>query len=132
MLHALRWAESLTFGIAPRLLQLLVIVNVILHTWRNKLDRPRKPCEAQQRGALHNHILVWFKKRLLPNDYSALRPVEKTVKGNDWKQRPKNQKVDKVIHCRGKTADGKKDLRTHEDNIYHSFEIGRVWTEMVQ
>ena len=76
--------------------------------------------------------MVWFKKRLLPDDYSALRPVEKTVKGNDWKQRPKNQKVDKVVHCRGKTADGKKDLRTHEDNIYHSFEIGRVWTEMVQ
>ena len=49
--------------------------------------------EAQQRGALHSHILVWYKRRASRGDYSALPPVPRTAKGNDSKQRPKGQVV---------------------------------------
>jgi len=49
--------------------------------------------EAQQRGALHSHILCWFEKRTLPNDYKALNGIPREVKGNDLRQRPATQHV---------------------------------------
>ncbi len=49
--------------------------------------------EAQQRGALHSHILCWFKPRVLKPEYKALRAITRTAKGTDSKQRPKEQVV---------------------------------------
>ena len=47
----------------------------------------------QQRGALHSHILCWFKPRVYPSGYTPLRPVTRTAKGNESKQRPRAQEV---------------------------------------
>ena len=44
--------------------------------------------EAQQRGALHAHILVWLRKRKPHDDWQALPPVPRIVKGKSLKQRP--------------------------------------------
>ena len=66
-------------------------------------------------------LFRWFQKRALPENYQALRPVERVVAGTDWKQRPKDKHV---------TRDPMGKYQ--EDNIYHSYEVGRVWAEMVR
>ena len=44
--------------------------------------------EAQQRGALHAHILVWLRKRKPHEHWQALPPVPRIVKGKSLNQRP--------------------------------------------
>lgn len=48
--------------------------------------------EAQARGALHAHILEWWRKRRPENfpGYKPLQPVERVISGNDPKQRPES------------------------------------------
>lgn len=84
--------------------------------------------EAQMRAALHAHILCWFARRdvaardarLCREDrlYTPLPPVERTAPGVGPKQRPAAQRANwaKYQHV--------------EDNLYHSFEMGRVTAEM--
>ena len=74
--------------------------------------------EAQQRGALHAHILVWLRKRKSHPHWQALPPVPRTVKGNGPKQRPLGspqlQSPQKIQH----------------DSCYQLAEMGRVSAEM--
>ena len=49
--------------------------------------------QAQQRGSLHAHILVWFKRRRGLKDWTALPPIEAKKKGADPKQRPLTDKI---------------------------------------
>ena len=75
--------------------------------------------EAQNRAALHAHILAWFRRRR--STAPPLPAVEQTTPGNEQKQRPRTQKV---------AAFPDKDYR--EDNMYHHAEVARVVTEMVR
>ena len=75
--------------------------------------------EAQNRAALHSHILCWFRPRR--SDAPPLHAVEHKGPGNEQKQRPRTQKVD---------AFPKDEYR--EDNMYHNAEVARVSTEMVR
>ena len=77
--------------------------------------------EAQQRGALHSHILLWYAKRDLKTNYRALERIPRTVPGNDSKQRSKNSVVPPLPQ---------KDYS--EDNIYHHNQVGRIWCEMIR
>ena len=74
--------------------------------------------EAQQRGALHAHILVWLRKRKAHDDWQALPPVPRVVKGKSLKQRPlgslPQQAPQKIQH----------------DSCYQLAEMGRVSAEM--
>ena len=76
--------------------------------------------QAQQRGSLHAHILVWFKRRRRPKDWTALPPIEAKKKGADPKQR---SLTDKIIDRLG-------DDEFQEDSIYQLAEIGRISGEM--
>ena len=75
--------------------------------------------EAQNRAALHAHILAWFRRRR--STAPPLPAVEQTTPGNEQKQRPRTQKVDEF-------AEGE----YREDNMYHHAEVARVVTEMVR
>ena len=79
-----------------------------------------KYLQAQQRGSLHAHILVWFKRRRRPKDWKALPPIAAKKKGADPKQRPL---TDKIIDRLG-------DDEFQEDSIYQLAEIGRISGEM--
>ena len=64
--------------------------------------------EAQQRGALHSHILVWYAKRDIEKDFPMYQPLPalpRTAPGNDCRQRPRTQAVDDLDNYQ-------------EDNIY--------------
>ena len=53
--------------------------------------------EAQQRGALHSHILVWYAKRDIEKAFPTYQPLPalpRTAHGNDCRQRPRTQAVD--------------------------------------
>ena len=71
------------------------------------------------RAALHAHILVFFKLRRLPDDYTPLRPVPRHAPGTEPRQRPRDQCVDPVAEYQ-------------EDNIYQGAEVGRITTEMAR
>ena len=73
--------------------------------------------EAQQRAALHSHILLWFRRRLPKADWTPLKPIPRTVKGKDLKQRDKEHEVPPQV-------------QKQEDNIYHLFEAARISGEM--
>ena len=72
--------------------------------------------EAQQRGALHSHILLWYAKRDLKTNYRALEGIPRSVPGNDCKQRSKNSVVPPLP-----------ERDYSEDNIYHHHQVGRIW-----
>ena len=82
--------------------------------------------EAQQRGALHAHILVWFRKRKPRPNWQALPPNPRTVRGHGPKQqslssspaqmRPPQQQPQQLQH----------------DSCYQLSEMGRVSAEMVR
>jgi len=73
--------------------------------------------EAQQRAALHSHILLWFRRRIPKADWTPLKPIPRTVKGKDLKQRDKEHEVPPQV-------------QKQEDNIYHLFEAARISGEM--
>jgi hypothetical protein len=75
--------------------------------------------EAQQRGALHAHILVWLRKRKSHPHWQALPPVPRTVKGNGPKQRPL-----------GSQPQLQSPLKIQHDSCYQNAEMGRVSAEM--
>ena len=75
--------------------------------------------EAQQRGALHAHILVWLRKRKSHPHWQALPPVPRTVKGNGPKQRPL-----------GSQPQLQSALKIQHDSCYQNAEMGRVSAEM--
>ena len=79
-----------------------------------------KYLQAQQRGSLHAHILVWFKRRRKPKGWNALRPIQAKKKGADPKQR---SLTDKFI-------DRLEDDEFQEDSIYQLAEVGRISGEM--
>ena len=98
--------------------------------------------EAQQRGALHSHILCWFKPRVLKPEYKALRAITRTAKGTDSKQRPKEQVV-RPLHdyqedpvCTYAMLASTPGLLLYfhidQDNVYHSHHVGRIWCEMAR
>ena len=80
--------------------------------------------QAQQRGALHSHILVWFRKRRPHDNWTALPCVERVVSGSGPKQRR---------HESG--GSGLPPLHQHRlqyDSSYQLNEMGRVSAEMVR
>ena len=79
--------------------------------------------EAQQRGALHSHILVWFRKRHPHPNWVALPPVPRTVKGDGPKQRHDSAGSGSLPLPQG---------RIQHDTCYQLFEMGRVSGEMVR
>ena len=79
-----------------------------------------KYLQAQQRGSLHAHILVWFKRRRRPNGWKALPPIEAKKKGADPKQRSLTEKL----------IDPVQGNEFQEDSIYQLAEIGRISGEM--
>lgn len=85
------------------------------------------PTSAQQRGALHAHILVWLKTRIRSKDWQQLPSVSKTVLGKGSKQKSPQDMPHPELP---RDTDGKPI--THEDSIYHKFECGRVLGEMVR
>lgn len=78
--------------------------------------------EAQQRGALHSHILVWFRKRKPRPDWQALPPNPRTVSGNGPKQRPLGSPA----------PPQQQPQRVQHDSCYQLAEMGRVSAEMVR
>ena len=80
--------------------------------------------EAQQRGALHSHILVWFRKRRTHPRWVALRPVERVVKGDG----PKQRRTDSAVGGPSPLPQG----RVQHDTCYQMFDMGRVSGEMVR
>ena len=80
--------------------------------------------EAQQRGALHSHILVWFRKRRTHPRWVALRPVERVVKGDG----PKQRRTDSAVGGPSPLPQG----HVQHDTCYQMFDMGRVSGEMVR
>ena len=79
----------------------------------------RRRTEAQQRAALHAHILIWFRPRKHPPLYKALEPVPRSAPGSDIRQRMKDQVVEPL-------------QQRHEDSVYQLHEVARVRAEMVR
>ena len=77
--------------------------------------------EAQKRGALHQHILVWFLPRELKPGYRPLAAVQRNVRGNDSKQRHRTHEVAPLP-----------EGEYQEHHLYHAFKVGRVVAEMVR
>ena len=73
--------------------------------------------EAQARGSLHSHVLVWFRQKLRPTNWEPLPPVDKRSPGVDAKQRPLNQTVPKLDTFQ-------------EDSLYQLAHLGRISGEM--
>ena len=78
------------------------------------------------RGALHAHILCWFRLRKDPCEpmpdcppYHPVESVPRTTPGAKPKQRPADQAVSPLTHV-------------HEDDMYHRSEMARVTAEMVR
>ena len=67
------------------------------------VDAPRGT-EAQQRAALHAHILLWLKARVKRADCCDLDPVPRTAPGAEQRQRPRDQTVPPLAE-------------RHEDNV---------------
>ena len=80
--------------------------------------------EAQQRGALHSHILVWFRKRVPHPNWAALPPVERVVKGDG----PKQRRHDSA----GSVPPPPPQGRIQHDTCYQMFDMARVSGEMVR
>ena len=85
------------------------------------LKKTRSRTEAQQRGALHSHILCWHEKRNLKkfDNYSALPGIPREAPGTDCRQRPKSQVVPDLAEYQ-------------DDNIYFHNMVARIWGECVR
>ena len=75
--------------------------------------------QAQQRGALHGHILAWFKRKKKPEGWQAVPPVPRTTPGTKPMQRSFSQVVPELSE-------------KQEDSCYQLAEMGRVSAEMVR
>ena len=80
--------------------------------------------QAQQRGALHSHTLVWFRKRRPHDNWTALPCVERVVTGSGPKQR-RNESG-------GSGVPPSQQHRLQYDSCYQLNEMGRVSAEMVR
>ena len=50
--------------------------------------------QAQMRGSLHAHILVWFRRRELPSNFTHLSPIARDLKTTlPSRQRPRGHEV---------------------------------------
>jgi len=75
--------------------------------------------EAQNRAALHAHILIWLELRAKKDGYKPLAPIPRTVPGMESRQRPLDKKA--------------VPLKEHqEDNMYHQAHANRISTEMAR
>ena len=79
--------------------------------------------EAQQRGALHAHILVWFRKRQQAKNWQALPPNPRTVSGHG----PKQQSLGSVA-----PQPPQPHHALQHDSCYQLSEMARVSGEMVR
>ena len=73
--------------------------------------------EAQMRAALHINIILWFRRRKMPEKWTPVPPIPRTVAGNELKMRGSDQKITPQAEYQ-------------EDNLYHKYECGRVTAEM--
>ncbi len=83
------------------------------------LGVPNGGTEAQQRAALHAHILLWLKARVKRADCCDLDPVPRTAPGSEQRQRPREQRVAPLAE-------------RHEDNVYQVREVARISAEMAR
>ena len=79
--------------------------------------------EAQQRGALHAHILVWFRKRQQAKNWQALPPNPRSVSGHG----PKQQRLGSVA-----PQPPQPHHALQHDSCYQLSEMARVSGEMVR
>ena len=77
--------------------------------------------EAQQRGALHSHILVWYRKRKPAPKWQVLPPNPRTVTGNGPKQRPLGSSL---------PPSPQQPQKLQHDSCYQLAEMGRVSAEL--
>ena len=77
--------------------------------------------EAQMRGALHAHILMWFLRRVPDVGRTPIHYIPRTAPGTQSRQRPRAQVVEALSESNYK-----------EDEMYHHAYVGRVVTEMVR
>ena len=75
--------------------------------------------EAQQRGALHSHTLVWCKKRAPAKAWVRLEAIPRSAPGSESRQRLPTQKVQKLAEFQW-------------DTVYQRHELGEVSAEMVR
>ena len=73
--------------------------------------------EAQMRAALHSHILLWFRRRTVKENWMPVPPIPRTVAGSELKPRSAEQKITPQAEYQ-------------EDNLYHKYECGRISGEM--
>ena len=76
--------------------------------------------EAQQRGSLHAHILVWFKRKSRPQNWEPLPPISAPRQGATPKQRSITAKPLQKLN----------PDEFQEDSLYQLSEIGRISGEM--
>ena len=76
--------------------------------------------EAQQRGSLHAHILVWFKRKSRPQKWEPLPPISAPRQGATPKQRSITAKPLQKLN----------PDEFQEDSLYQLSEIGRISGEM--
>ena len=68
--------------------------------------------QAQMRGSLHAHILVWFRRRELPSNFTNLSPIARDLKTSlPSRQRPRGHEV------APQPGQLKKGEHFHEDNV---------------
>ncbi len=80
---------------------------------------PRDRTEAQQRAALHAHILCWFRRRRKPNAYVPIPSMKRQAPGVEPRQRPLDQEAQPLPVYQ-------------EDAIYHDAHVARVTAELVR
>ena len=77
--------------------------------------------EAQMRGALHMHCLVWFLRRVFDSTRDPIAAIQRTLPGSKPAQRPRGQIVEALSPSNYK-----------EDEMYIRAHCGRVTAEMVR
>ncbi len=77
--------------------------------------------EAQQRGSLHSHTLVWCKRRGAPKGWTALAPVSRSAPGPESRQRLPTHTVPKLPM---------KDWQW--DTVYQRSELGEISAENIR
>ena len=97
---------------------------------KNFMQRNRRTCrgiitdywdrtEEQQRRALHQRILEWWRRRARRSSHAPIEPVAREVPGHDCQQR--------AMTCQTATVE-----TYQEDEVYYENHVSRIWGELVR